>query len=460
MGELARRITLHKSMKDFFKRTLRVVAAMGLAIAMSVPMSQPIAAEPPDPQVIPGQFIAVVAPGASPGAVASRHGVAPSHVYTVALNGFAAAASDGQVAALRRDPDVEAVLPDRRIAAFPIDAKPWPLAVSQTLAGAVTGVNRIDAEGSTLGSAATNVAIIDTGSGPHSDLNVVRRVNCTQPGCPDGGNDGNGHGTHVAGTAAGLGGIGVARGVNISSVKVLSDSGGGSWSNVIAGVDKVTYWKQNLGGQWVANMSLGGSGKDYGNCGRLKSGLLIDALHLAICNSTKAGVVHVVAAGNSGQDAKGFVPAAYDQVITVSALADYDGKGGHAGSPTCNNYGADDTFATFSNYGADVDIAAPGVCITSAWPAIGTAPEGYNTINGTSMASPHVTGAVALKMAAGALSVGLSSDSMNARTQAMNSLGKVAQDDSSPYTACSFSETRDSFNEPMVYVGAPAAGCG
>jgi subtilisin len=217
---------------------------------------------------------------------------------------------------------------------------------------------------------------------------VVGGKNCSTGGSYDAG---NGHGTHVAGTIAAkddaTGVVGVAPGARLHAVRVLDNRGSGSWSSVICGVDWVTA---NAAEIEVANMSLGGDGREPSGAG-CSTG---DALHDAVCNSVGAGVTYAVAAGNDAADAAGSVPAAYDEVITVSALADFNGKPGGGAAATCRA-DVDDTFADFSNFGADVDLIAPGVCINSTWKG-----GGYKAISGTSMASPHVAGAAALYKAA------------------------------------------------------------
>jgi subtilisin len=320
-----------------------------------------------------------------------------TQTYGSALKGFAAKIPEDKVEEVRSDPRVEFVAEDREVQAS-----------AQTLP---TGVDRVDADQSSAvagdGSGATDadIAIIDTGIySKHSDLNVA--------GGKAGGkdcardhkstfSDDNGHGTHVAGTAAAkdnsAGVVGTAPGACLWAVKVLDASGRGKTSWVVCGIDWVTKTANTIE---VANMSLGGSGKDDGACGHTNE----DPMHEAICNSVNAGVTYVVAAGNEGEDVKNHVPAAYNEVLTVTAIADYNGRPDEEARNTCKqDSAADDHFASFSNFADSSSpdkehmIGAPGVCITSTWKGSKKKKKGtYKTISGTSMASPHAAGAAAL----------------------------------------------------------------
>ena len=329
-------------------------------------------------------YIVVLNDSAAPAKVASDHatkyGAEVDYLYRAALKGYAAHMSASAAARLADDSRVLFVQRDGLVHA-----------TAQTLP---TGINRADAELSPIAKinglderVNVDVAVIDTGVDlDHPDLNVYTAgaKNCSTGKSAD---DGNGHGTHVAGTIGALdnasGVVGMAPGARIWPVRVLDNRGSGSWSAVICGIDYVTRHASKIE---VVNMSLGGGGADDGNCGNTNN----DVMHKAICRSVAAGITYVVAAGNSAADASTFVPAAYDEVITVSALADFDGIPGGVGAASCRS-DVDDTFANFSNYGVDVDIIAPGVCIKSTWKG-----GGYNTISGTSMASPHVAGGAAL----------------------------------------------------------------
>jgi subtilisin len=314
-------------------------------------------------------------------AQASRLGFDLGHVYTSALQGYSATMSPAVAQALEASPTVKWVQEDRPVS---IDAQTTP-----------TGINRANADASPT--AAINgvdqrvnvdVAVIDTGADlSHPDLNIHRAgaKNCSVGAINA--NDLNGHGTHVSGTIGaldnGTGVVGMAPGARIWPVKVLTDAGSGLNSDVICGIDYVTA---NASQIEIANMSLGGAGTDDGNCGNSND----DAMHAAICESVAAGITYAVAAGNDSENVANSTPAAYDEVITVSALADFNGLPGGGAPSTCRS-DVDDTFASFSNFGSDVDLIAPGVCINSTW-MLG----GYNTISGTSMASPHVAGGAAL----------------------------------------------------------------
>ena len=312
--------------------------------------------------------------------IARQVGGRVGFVYQHALKGFSITATPEAAAALVNNPKVKYVSPDLRRYTF-----------DQTIP---TGVRRIfadtnpsiDIDGEDDFRVDVDVAVIDTGIDfEHPDLNVVGGVNCTEgspraASCLDGGDDDQYHGTHVAGTIGALdndfGVVGVAPGARLYAVKVLNELGSGFSSWIIAGIDWVAANAKVIE---VANMSLGGPGYS-------------DAEYDAIQGAVDAGVAFAVAAGNEDDDANLYSPAAFGNVLTVSALADFDGAPGGLGDPTCRA-DQDDTLADFSNWGSAVDIAAPGVCILSTYPL----EQGeYGTISGTSMASPHAAGALAL----------------------------------------------------------------
>jgi subtilisin family serine protease len=311
--------------------------------------------------VIPGRFIVTLRADAEPADVARSHGVHPDFVYRHALNGFAGAISDAARSGLLQDARVLHVEQDRVVSTM------------GTQSNATWGLDRIDQRALPLDgsysyettAASVNAYIIDTGIRfTHNDFGG--RV---QSACFDafGGNcsDGNGHGTHVAGTVGGAT-WGVAKGVKLYAVRVLDNGGSGTTSGVIAGVDWVTG---NHVKPAVANMSLGGGAST--------------ALDDAVRNSIAAGVTYAVAAGNGDflgrqQPACNYSPARVREALTVGATTSTDAK------------------TSWSNYGECVDIFAPGASITAAWHTGDTA---TNTISGTSMASPHVAGVAALYLA-------------------------------------------------------------
>ncbi|MCC7477798.1 S8 family serine peptidase [bacterium] len=301
----------------------------------------------------PRPMIVGLKPGASSRDIAAlSQGLsnAPAHVYQHALLGFAGSLSQAEISRLKADPRV----------AF-VEADLVAHTCAQTLGW---GVNRIDAElNSGSGGAGVTVAVLDTGIDlTHPDLAgaIIGSYNATGSGSA---NDGNGHGSHVAGIIGArnnsTGYVGVAPNCSLLAVKVLNNQGSGQISWIVAGIDWCTANKNTFNIK-VANMSLGASGNS-------------SAMATAITNATNAGITFVVAAGNSFADANNFIPAKYSNVICVSAL-------------NSNN-----TFASYSNWGTAVDLIAPGTNVPSLWRR-----GGYKTISGTSMASPHVAGAAAL----------------------------------------------------------------
>jgi subtilisin family serine protease len=370
---------------------IRLAGILAVAVLPILPAATPALSA----DGAPGDYIVVLRDGAGePGDVAvemSRtHGLAPSRLYSRAVKGFAASVSAGRLDSLKRDSRVLFVSEDRVVSAAAKHAAAPP-PPSQILP---TGIDRINAENLSNNGTGIDVAVLDTGIDlTHPDLknNIVGGKNCSTGKSYA---DGNGHGTHVSGTVAALdnsaGVVGAAPEARLWAVRVLDNSGNGTWSSIICGLDFVLSKAPANGGPIkVVNLSLSGTGASDNDCGRSNK----DALHQAICRVRDAGVTVVAAAGNSGRPASGEVPAAYDDaVITVSALVDSDGKVGGQGVAT--GYGADDTFANFSNYGPEVDIAAPGVNIRSTWKG-----GGYSTVSGTSMAAPHVSAAAALYLA-------------------------------------------------------------
>jgi aqualysin 1 len=357
--------------------SLSLLVVCGVALAL-LPLSAQNDRVPPGQQraklqrhgarAIPNQYIVVLnenvpLAGLSVSAVAAEAfqvledvrvpGRAPRHVYDRALKGFAIELTEAEAVALSNDPRVAYVEEDSIVEAF----------VTQT--GATWGLDRIDQRTLPLNGtyiytstgAGVNAYIIDTGiRRSHTQFGGRAFIGFDAVTAGGSANDCNGHGTHVAGTVGGSV-HGVAKSVRLYAVRVLSCSGSGSTSGVIAGINWVT---NNHIKPAVANMSLGGG--------------VSTSLDSAVRNSIAAGVTYTIAAGNSNINASNTSPARVGEAITVGASTSTDRR------------------ASFSNYGSIVDVFAPGQSITSAWYTSNTATR---TISGTSMAAPHVAGVAA-----------------------------------------------------------------
>ncbi len=407
-------------------------------------------------QLIPNRYIVVLRDGVEPRGFARGRGLNPDVTYERAMNGFAANMAPQAAEALRRNPNVLHVEAD----------------AIMTTTAPPTGIDRMDVDENNTaaidgnpatGATDVDVAVLDTGvDSNHPDLNVAGGAGFAGAPfwiwwfCDDGTAsfaDVNGHGSHVSGTIGarddGVNSgstevVGVAPGARIHGVKVLTDAGQGAISCIIDGVDWVTQQKldyQNSGGATgvdfeVANMSLGGGNSQ--------------ALCTAIDNSVAAGIVYAVAAGNSIQDASLSSPANCTSVVTVSAMADFDGQPGGLNDQTVQfsvcTEDKDDSTACFTNYGSTVEVAGPGVSILSTVPG-----GGYGTSSGTSMASPHVAGAVALYILAGNAIPNPSGPAVIAQ---MTASGWTVPQSS----ACGFTDEADGFAEPLIYTGTSCTG--
>lgn len=316
--------------------------------------------------------------------ISAAAGASPRFVWS-AVGGFSAVIPQARLDQVRADPRVSSVGLDR-IVTLPdpmrdvgAQAPPWcaddpghPACSDDDDGGSGSqttpwGIQRVGGPGATSGSTAW---VIDTGIDlDHGDLNVD--TSCSANFVARGKNspdDGHGHGTHVAGTIAAIDNsqdvVGVAPGSRLCAVRVLDNSGSGTWEGVINGVNHVA---SNASSGDVANMSLGGTA----------SGSEPNELEQAILNAAQDGILFAIAAGNSGDDASNYTPARIgdnsNNVYTISAI------------------GQDDCLASWSNWGDPVDYAEPGVSVLSTAKGGGT-----TTMSGTSMAAPHMAGILLL----------------------------------------------------------------
>ncbi|WP_405711535.1 S8 family peptidase [Streptomyces xanthophaeus] len=313
---------------------------------------------------IPGSYIVTLEKGLNPAAFAASVGVKPTFTYTSAINGFATTLTETQLKNARLSRGVVNVAQDAVVTAPPVPAN----GVATKAPSNSWGLDRIDQRflpldnefsPNTNGQGAT-AYILDSGIDfRHPDFGGRARAGFDAIGDGRNGADCNGHGTHVAGTVGGEQ-YGVAHKVSLVSVRVLGCDGRGAWSGIIAGLDWVANNAQQPA---VLNASLGGD--------------RFEPVNNATNNLFMRGVLPIVAAGNDNIDARRVSPASTPNAVTVGATNRYDQE------------------TDFSNWGELLDLYAPGQDIISA--KLG---GGSVSMNGTSMAAPHVAGVAALYKAA------------------------------------------------------------
>lgn len=314
------------------------------------------------PNAVPGSYIVVLAGQRSQGetratnqSLAGKYEVKVRDQYDASIKGFSANMSEDQAKKVAGDSRVAFVQQNQKFTVTQ-DDPPW-------------GLDRIDQRDLPLDKKYTpsspadkvNVYVIDTGIyAAHKDFGDRASVGTDTVGDGQNGVDCMGHGSHVSGTIAGTT-FGVAKSAKIFGVRVLDCKGSGTTETVVAGIDWVT---KNAKKPAVANMSLGGPADD--------------ALDAAVKASVGAGITYAVAAGNESSDACTGSPSREASAITVGATDDQDKK------------------ASFSNWGKCVDLFGPGVDVES----VGiTGPDSTAKMSGTSMATPHVAGAIAVYLA-------------------------------------------------------------